>query len=579
MIPNLFPQKNPSPGEKQLFAQLRNDPIAHDWIILHSLDLMRHPTQDMGECDFVLLIPNEGIVCIEIKSAKQIRREKGLWYYSNDPRPNRSPFKQVRTAHHALRNYLSVKGIPFAPLVIFTHSPFTQTSPEWEPHEFIDSVEYHQYPSIAQLILNKIHRRKERLSSKYPNLFITLDSPHPSSETCSVLAETLRRDFVELDSAKARRMRIEHESHSLLEEQRNALKLTTLNPRVYVNGPAGSGKTFLALERAVINAERKIKTAFLCFNRHLATWLKKEFNKRTHLTSEQKSAVTICSASALMQTLSNLHWTPQTPELAIQHLRQKILRQQTQFKFDELILDESQDILHNPDYTEFLNLILKGGLKQGTWKFFGDFENQSIYGQTQNWIQEARNSGIQLSEIQLYTNCRNPLEIARTAEKLSQFPVECIVRRSDPGFTPEILSYSSTETEFALLIESLKRLHQEGYEASEIIILSCKTENQSVANALATLTQVEDIGVSLRPYNRHRPIDYSYSTIRRFKGLEAPVVILTDLDSIGKETNDLLYIGATRATERLIILHHTSLTQELQNRMDGKTQRIIKIAA
>lgn len=38
-----------------------------------------------------------------------------------------------------------------------------------------------------------------------------------------------------------------------------------------------------------------------------------------------------------------------------------------------------------------------------------------------------------------------------------------------------------------------------------------------------------------------------------YKALEAPVVILTDVDGTTPQLEDLLYIGATRATERLVV--------------------------
>jgi superfamily I DNA/RNA helicase len=51
--------------------------------------------------------------------------------------------------------------------------------------------------------------------------------------------------------------------------------------------------------------------------------------------------------------------------------------------------------------------------------------------------------------------------------------------------------------------------------------------------------------------------------VHRYKGLESPVVIVTDVDGVSPDWEDLLYVGMTRATERLIVL--TSL-EELHER-------------
>ena len=45
-----------------------------------------------------------------------------------------------------------------------------------------------------------------------------------------------------------------------------------------------------------------------------------------------------------------------------------------------------------------------------------------------------------------------------------------------------------------------------------------------------------------------------WGTIHEFKGLEVPAVILTDIDLSKEHHRDLLYVGASRATDRLVVL-------------------------
>ena len=52
-----------------------------------------------------------------------------------------------------------------------------------------------------------------------------------------------------------------------------------------------------------------------------------------------------------------------------------------------------------------------------------------------------------------------------------------------------------------------------------------------------------------------RPGQLRYATIHAFKGLDAPAVIITDLDeATSPNFESLLYIGMTRATDRLTAL-------------------------
>ncbi len=51
-----------------------------------------------------------------------------------------------------------------------------------------------------------------------------------------------------------------------------------------------------------------------------------------------------------------------------------------------------------------------------------------------------------------------------------------------------------------------------------------------------------------------------YASIHRFKGLEARAVVLTDFEKLEKARDrDLFYIGATRATQRLVVLANERL--------------------
>ena len=56
-----------SAGEHRVFAELKQAPGTRDWIVLHSLAMSSAYSGRYGEVDFVVLIPNKGMVCIEVK--------------------------------------------------------------------------------------------------------------------------------------------------------------------------------------------------------------------------------------------------------------------------------------------------------------------------------------------------------------------------------------------------------------------------------------------------------------------------------------------------------------------------------
>ena len=63
MIPAKIDDSVESSAERRIFELLRTDPDAGGWTVLHSLGLSRRPTGPYGEIDFVVVVPQEGILC------------------------------------------------------------------------------------------------------------------------------------------------------------------------------------------------------------------------------------------------------------------------------------------------------------------------------------------------------------------------------------------------------------------------------------------------------------------------------------------------------------------------------------
>jgi len=60
-----------------------------------------------------------------------------------------------------------------------------------------------------------------------------------------------------------------------------------------------------------------------------------------------------------------------------------------------------------------------------------------------------------------------------------------------------------------------------------------------------------------------------YTTVQAFKGMEAPVVILTDVDQLqGERARSIFYTATTRPTERLYVLAEDVLADEMLDLVD-----------
>ncbi len=95
MIPDFIMNDEP-PGEISVFNRLKN--CEAKWVAFHSLDLTPWCMNKRTEIDFVVIVPESGIVCIEVKSSENINFDGSKWTSGilNKKIP-KDPFKQAKT--------------------------------------------------------------------------------------------------------------------------------------------------------------------------------------------------------------------------------------------------------------------------------------------------------------------------------------------------------------------------------------------------------------------------------------------------------------------------------------------------
>lgn len=564
MYPTQVYSNTSSPGEIEVFRRLRDDPITENWIVFHSLDVASHRSQISGEIDFVVVVPGEGILCLEVKATTKVKRENGLWYFGMDSKPEaRGPFKQVSEAMHSIRKVVKERAqelsqIVFWSTVIFPYVEFTERSLEWQPWQVIDSKRF-TTQSMGQNVLNVLSQARKFLATTPGAKWFNPEIHEPDAKQCKKIVEILRPNFEFFESPASRSTRRESELKTYTQEQFDALDSMESNPRVIFTGPAGTGKTLLGIEAARRSQAKNRKTLFICYNRLLGNWLKEN-------TASLQPGLTMgtlhrqmlnVAGGQLPEDPDQEFWEDELPLKAIEALLET---DNEVHQFDSLVIDEAQDIIKEP-YLDFLDLSLKGGFNSGNWVMFGDFERQAIY-ETDQKI-----SGILLKRFEhvprcsLRVNCRNTPRIAELVHLLGGLnPGYTRIRRPDNKVEPRIISYPSFENQELALNNLLTKLQNEKYPLSEIVILSTRSNQECASSRL--LGEWESKLVPMRGgdiLNRIR-----YGTIHSYKGLEAPVVILTDIEEVGTPLSiSLFYIGITRALDRLYILVYEKAKKEM----------------
>ena len=569
MIPPTIDPETPSPGERLVFERLAADQAHPDWIVLHSQDIARHRSQMESEIDFLIIAPDLGVLVLEVKGARGLDRKDGLWYWGRDTKGTaRSPFKQASVAMHSVRDRVVkrhgyLKNILFWSAACFPFIEFADQSEEWAPWQVIDKTRFDQRP-IGECIESVLEQARSRAAELgMPWFWAAEAAAEPTPRQCDEIKQMLRPDYEIPESPKARSKRIDAEVLRYTELQFDALDATRRMPRVVFDGPAGTGKTLLALEAARRGHAAGRRVLLLCFTRALAEWLREQSAGVADATTISDHMVHAAGIPAGSPRFSADGFWDELPQLACDGLIER------PDLYDELIVDEAQDVLRG-QFLDVLDLGLEGGLREGRWRLFGDFVHQAIFDDSVDLDAFCCDQGGGCTVFELDENCRNSPAVAALACVGGGRGGYARVRRADEGDRPEVRYWESVARQQELLCAALDELRAAGFKGPQVAVLSTRNDTVCVACTLSEQPW-RDLLTPLTHWGPHGPAPdlhsgkTRYATVHRFKGLESRAVVLTDIERLSTpRERDLFYVGATRATQRLIVLAHESLRGKLQ---------------
>ena len=491
LIPPIDYIKSQSNAEKKVANILVQLTSAEADVAYHSVHLPEHEYKRMSEIDFLVLWKGVVIV-LEVKGGR-VKCENGVWVFTdrfgNQNSKSESPWDQARSAMYSLQNrvlnkYPNLK-YKYTSMVV-TPDQELQPSFEWTSDEYIGP---------SQMTISKFEQSLDNAARNVRG-GIPIGQMPPWGE----LKKFVRPDFDRLPTLEQQGKEINEEMAKFAEEQLDLLEGLEGNPRVLIEGGAGTGKTLLAIEAAKRASTTGARVLFTCIS----------------------DAVINQMLPLLEDSSVEVHAFGDIPDEI----------------FDVLVVDEGQD-LANFESLVVLDEVLEGGLLSGKWWFFCDPNNQAhVTGSFDSEAYETLRKGS--STYLLKKNHRNTKPIVEMVKQV--LGADLGAPRIGAGPAVKFPKISSIEDAINELDNSLEEIMAQGIKSKSINFISF---SKNFDDSFVYQTQFsKKYKITSNPFDEN-PTIWSPSKI---KGLEKDHIFVTDVNELSSENSlSMLYVSMTRA--------------------------------
>jgi hypothetical protein len=537
MIPESLSPETPA-SERFVYKRLEAG-LPETWTVVHGRRFFLPGSSPFeGELDLLVIDPARGALGLEVKGGGVERTREG-WFSTDRNRVRHSikdPGRQASQAIHGIHRFLS-EARGFGKVGLRCRTGWGVVLPDVDvPREL--------GPDLPRgLLIDRADFADIRFAIDRVFKTQRLEGPDLSQATLQALLSTLLPTCRLIPSLAAR---IQQDAESLIrltEEQSATLDMLEDNHRVAIQGSAGTGKTVLALEKARRLSEEGQRTLLLCFNRPLADHL-----RRFASGFEVDTFHGFCSSKANLAKVS-FHiptggsardfWEDEAPLKLLEALEAR-----PDDRYDAIVVDEGQDFREHwwPSIEEALNDPAKGTL----YVFFDPHQN--IYG-------GGPPAALDIAPTRLVFNCRNTQRIAEYAGELVSASTR--VRPGAPaGAAVESFACGSPEEMVSQVRKQLHRLVvEEKIAADQIVVLSTRSTKKSALAKQRKLGNLHLVDIDSPP----GPAEIRFGSLQRFKGLEADVVLLVDVEAEARTSSpEHLYVGTSRARHLLLLFSAAS---------------------
>jgi len=561
---------------EQLVAQRLRAVLPDDVEVLANVHwlLREHGADKPGEADVVIGDADRGILVLEVKAGDIRRDDQGTWW-AGPNRLDRSPFRQAADNRYALVRKL--QELPDWPATLRPIAGEGIALPDVDldslkrragglgldvdedliadQSSFLDDAEGH---AELRAFIDRAFQLWGEKGGERP----------PGRQAIDLLRRTLFEPFAVRSLLRNEIRAGQPELRALTENQFSILRMLSGIRRASIVGGAGTGKTLLAAEKARRLAREGFTTLLVCFNAPLARALADavaddaaETGRLDVATFHQLCQDLAREAGVLgerPEPVPQAWWDETLPEALLAGIERLGPR------YHAIVVDEGQDFA--PGWLDGLQLLSMGGRDDVLYVFHDPA--QAIY---RDDVVEQ----LGLTEYPLEINCRNPEPIHRLLIRLVGAGPTTVALRED-GREPELIAAEDERSMLDALRKMLHRLRvEEDVAPWDIAVLTgAKLEASAVwrqrqfGNEVLENPAVDHAGRHLGAAAHETPELPSDAilceTIRRFKGLERPVIVLVELDPDDPWLTRRLYVGASRAQQHLVVIAPDRVLERLR---------------
>ena len=520
--PTVIDNFHGSDGEKVVYKALKQ--LNDDYTVFHSYRWLGEKRQQRseGEGDFIVIHPRKGILSIEVK-AGGISYRDGQWIQTNRRTQSEKvidPLGQAAESQYRIYGVLR-KRFSYAKCPLIGRAA-------WFPSVLVSDKVPLPLEAVPDIILDQtglanpekaldtayaywqrnLGRRKAELNStEYKEVLRILMPSFHLAETVSSCGRDTEESYIQLTN-----------------QQFSVLRFLREQPTAAIHGPAGTGKTVMAVEKAKMLADEGKKVLYLCFNEFLLAHLRRHYDN---------PLITFHNVRSLAEEILDDN------SLAINEVI-PFFEAFFEHEFDDdtwqypnIVIDEGQDLSD----TLLNHLSYLTELQDGCFYIFYDRNQYIMRKDKPEWIDKHAEC-----RLVLYRNCRNTAEIASAIGRIMNLKKEYYVNQIH-GIQPQAAFYRNEAEAKAIAEAFVSRMLAQGVSLEDMVILTVHSVPNSILHSVATLG---NIPVSYKPQAGH----IWFTSVRKFKGLEGQAILLIDAE-VSKLADPLikrlLYVGCSRA--------------------------------